>query len=140
MKKQYKEYKVVDIDISEMLLCDEKKFYSFENEVESIEEINELEIKEMKKYILNKIENAEFINFLEKLCRNRLLKIIPYLVLDEKECSIYTLLYREKETQAEIGKQLGITRQAVNKTVKKIDKKFESAAENVRKYYINESC
>ena len=78
-----------------------------------------------------KIEDGNFIDFIEKLCRNRLLSIVPMLVLDKREFFVYDLFYKEKETQSEIGKKLGITRQSVNKIVKKINMKFENASGNI---------
>ena len=136
MKKQYKEYKVIDKDISGFLLYEEKISHGYgEIEIEVIEDICDLNINDLKKIIREKIENGDFIDFIEKLCRNRLLDIIPMLVLDEREFFVYDLFYRNKETQSEIGKKLGITRQAVNKIVKKINAKFDSASGNIRSYY-----
>ena len=120
MKKQYKEYKVFDKDISEFMLSEELSFYTHEEiEIEAIEDIYDLNITDLKKIINEKIEAGSFTDFLEKLCRNRLLKIIPMLVLDEKEFFVYDSFYKNKETQSEIGKKLGVTRQSVNKIVKK---------------------
>ena len=136
MKKQYKEYKVIDKDISEFLLYEEKISHGYgEIEIEVIEDICDLNINDLKKIIREKIENGDFIDFIEKLCRNRLLDIIPMLVLDEREFFVYDLFYRNKETQSEIGKKLGITRQAVNKIVKKINAKFDSASGNILRHY-----
>ena len=120
MKKQYKEYKVFDKDISEFMLSEELSFYTHEEiEIEAIEDIYDLNITDLKNIINEKIEAGSFTDFLEKLCRNRLLKIIPMLVLDEKEFFVYDSFYKNKETQSEIGKKLGVTRQSVNKVVKK---------------------
>ena len=128
MKKQYKEYKVIDKDLSGFLLYDEKISDSFyEIEIEAIEDICDLKISDLKKIMCEKIEDGNFIDFIEKLCRNRLLSIVPMLVLDKREFFVYDLFYKERETQSEIGKKLGITRQSVNKIVKKINMKFENA-------------
>ena len=136
MKKQYKEYKVFDKDISEFMLSEELSFYTHEEiEIETIEDIYDLNITDLKKIINEKIETGAFTDFLEKLCRNRLLKIIPMLVLDEKEFFVYDSFYKNKETQSEIGKKLGITRQSVNKIVKKINMKFENASGNIIEHY-----
>ena len=136
MKKQYKEYKVFDKDISEFVLSDELSFYTHEEiEIEAIEDIYDLNITDLKKIINEKIEAGSFTDFLEKLCRNRLLKIIPMLVLDEKEFFVYDSFYKNKETQSEIGKKLGVTRQSVNKVVKKINVKFDIASENILNHY-----
>ena len=139
MKKQYKEYKVFDKDISEFVLSDELSFYTHEEiEIEAIEDIYDLNIIDLKNFINEKIETGAFTDFLEKLCRNRLLKIIPMLVLDEKEFFIYDSFYKNKETQSEIGKKLGVTRQSVNKVVKKINDKFDYAGKNITLYYYEE--
>ena len=139
MKKQYKEYKVFDKDISEFMLSEELSFYTHEEiEIETIEDIYDLNITDLKKIINEKIEAGSFTDFLEKLCRNRLLKIIPMLVLDEKEFFIYDSFYKNKETQSEIGKKLGVTRQSVNKVVKKINDKFDYAGKNITLYYYEE--
>ena len=139
MKKQYKEYKVFDKDISEFVLSDELSFYTHEEiEIEAIEDIYDLNITDLKKIINEKIEAGSFTDFLEKLCRNRLLKIIPMLVLDEKEFFVYDSFYKNKETQSEIGKKLGVTRQSVNKVVKKINDKFDYAGKNITLYYYEE--
>ena len=136
MKKQYKEYKVFDKDISEFMLSEELSFYTHEEiEIEAIEDIYDLNITDLKKIINEKIEAGSFTDFLEKLCRNRLLKIIPMLVLDEKEFFVYDSFYKNKETQSEIGKKLGVTRQSVNKVVKKINDKFDYAGKNVTLHY-----
>lgn len=132
MKKQYKEYKVIDKDLSEFLLYNEKISDSFYDiEIEAIEDICDLKISDLKKIMCEKIEDGNFIDFIEKLCRNRLLSIVPMLVLDKREFFVYDLFYKEKETQSEIGKKLGITRQSVNKIVKKINMKFENASGNI---------
>ena len=124
MKKQYKEYKVFDKDISEFVLPDEQNFYSYEEfKIETIEDIDDINIADLKEFLNEKIETGAFIDIHEKLCRNRLLKIIPMLVLDEKEFFVYDSFYKNKETQSEIGKKLGVTRQSVNKVVKKINDK-----------------
>ena len=139
MKKQYKEYKVFDKDISEFMLSEELSFYTHEEiEIETIEDIYDLNITDLKKIINEKIEAGSFTDFLEKLCRNRLLKIIPMLVLDEKEFFVYDSFYKNKETQSEIGKKLGVTRQSVNKVVKKINDKFDYAGKNITLYYYEE--
>ena len=139
MKKQYKEYKVFDKDISEFMLSEELSFYTHEEiEIEAIEDIYDLNITDLKNIINEKIEAGSFTDFLEKLCRNRLLKIIPMLVLDEKEFFIYDSFYKNKETQSEIGKKLGVTRQSVNKVVKKINDKFDYAGKNITLYYYEE--
>ena len=139
MKKQYKEYKVFDKDISEFMLSEELSFYTHEEiEIEAIEDIYDLNIIDLKNFINEKIETGAFTDFLEKLCRNRLLKIIPMLVLDEKEFFIYDSFYKNKETQSEIGKKLGVTRQSVNKVVKKINDKFDYAGKNITLYYYEE--
>ena len=136
MKKQYKEYKVIDKDISGFLLYDKKIPHDYgEIEIEAIEDICDLNISDLKKIIYEKIEAGDFVDFIEKLCRNRLLSIIPMLVLDEREFFVYDLFYGNKETQAEIGKKLGITRQSVNKIVKKINAKFDSASGNILRHY-----
>ena len=136
MKKQYKEYMVLDKDISEFYLYDEKSFYNHdEMEIETIEDLYDLSVSNMKKYICEKIENGEFIDFIEKLCRNRLLRIIPKLVLDKKEFLIYDLFYKKNKTQTEIAKRLGVTRQSINKTIKKINMKFDIASENILNGY-----
>ena len=136
MKKQYKEYKVFDKDISEFVLPDEQNFYSYEEfKIETIEDIDDINIADLKEFLNEKIETGAFIDFLEKLCRNRLLKIIPMLVLDEKEFFVYDSFYKNKETQSEIGKKLGVTRQSVNKVVKKINDKFDYAGKNVTLHY-----
>ena len=139
MKKQYKEYKVFDKDISEFILPDEQNFYSYEEfKIETIEDIDDINIAELKEFLNEKIETGAFIDFLEKLCRNRLLKIIPMLVLDEKEFFVYDSFYKNKETQSEIGKKLGVTRQSVNKVVKKINDKFDYAGKNITLHYYEE--
>ena len=139
MKKQYKEYKVFDKDISEFILSEELSFYTHEEiEIETIEDIYDLNITDLKKIINEKIEAGSFTDFLEKLCRNRLLKIIPMLVLDEKEFFVYDSFYKNKETQSEIGKKLGVTRQSVNKVVKKINDKFDYAGKNITLHYYRE--
>lgn len=136
MKKQYKEYKTIDKDITDFILCDEKNFnLLYEKEIEFIEDIDELSLSELKQYIIEKINEGDFISLLEKLCRNRLLKIIPMLVLDEREYLIYDLFYNNKETQSEIGKKIGVTRQSINKIVKKINTKFDYAVSNITKHY-----
>ena len=90
MKKQYKEYKVFDKDISEFAIPDKQNFYTYgEIKIEAIEDIYDLNIIDLKNFINEKIETGSFTDLLEKLCRNRLLKIIPMLVLDEKEFFIY---------------------------------------------------
>ena len=137
MKKQYKEYKVFDKDISEFILSDENSFTQNFNNIESIEDIYELSIIELKEYISSEIDGGNFIFLLEKLCRNRLMKIIPMLVLDEREYYVYDLFYKDCETQSEIGKKLGVTRQSINKIVKKINTKFDSATKNITNYYVN---
>ena len=139
MKKQYKEYKVFDKDISEFILSEELSFYTHEEiEIEAIEDIYDLNITDLKNIINEKIEAGSFTDFLEKLCRNRLLKIIPMLVLDEKEFFVYDSFYKNKETQSEIGKKLGVTRQSVNKVVKKINDKFDYAGKNITLHYYEE--
>ncbi|MCP1226174.1 MarR family transcriptional regulator [Sebaldella sp. S0638] len=139
MKKQYKEYKVFDKDISEFVLPDEQNFYSYEEfKIETIEDIDDINIADLKEFLNEKIETGAFIDFLEKLCRNRLLKIIPMLVLDEKEFFVYDSFYKNKETQSEIGKKLGVTRQSVNKVVKKINDKFDYAGKNITLHYYEE--
>ena len=139
MKKQYKEYKVFDKDISEFILPDEQNFYSYEEfKIETIEDIDDINIADLKEFLNEKIETGAFIDFLEKLCRNRLLKIIPMLVLDEKEFFVYDSFYKNKETQSEIGKKLGVTRQSVNKVVKKINDKFDYAGKNITLHYYEE--
>ena len=139
MKKQYKEYKVFDKDISEFILSEELSFYTHEEiEIETIEDIYDLNITDLKKIINEKIEAGSFTDFLEKLCRNRLLKIIPMLVLDEKEFFVYDSFYKNKETQSEIGKKLGVTRQSVNKVVKKINDKFDYVGKNITLHYYEE--
>ena len=139
MKKQYKEYKVFDKDISEFVLSDKHAFYTHEEiEIEAIEDIYDLNIIDLKNFINEKIETGSFTDLLEKLCRNRLLKIIPMLVLDEKEFFIYDSFYKNKETQSEIGKKLGVTRQSVNKVVKKINDKFDYAGKNITLHYYEE--
>ena len=139
MKKQYKEYKVFDKDISEFILPDEQNFYSYEEfKIETIEDIDDLNITVLKEFLNEKIETGAFVDFLEKLCRNRLLKIIPMLVLDEKEFFVYDSFYKNKETQSEIGKKLGVTRQSVNKVVKKINDKFDYAGKNITLHYYEE--
>ena len=139
MKKQYKEYKVFDKDISEFILSEELSFYTHEEiEIETIEDIYDLNITDLKKIINEKIEAGSFTDFLEKLCRNRLLKIIPMLVLDEKEFFVYDSFYKNKETQSEIGKKLGVTRQSGNKGGKKINDKFDYAGKNITLYYYEE--
>ena len=136
MKKQYKEYKVIDKDISEFLPYDEAIFHNDnEIEIETIEDICDLNIISLKKFMCEKIEEGNFVDFIEKLCRNKLLSIIPMLILDEREFFVYDLFYKNKETQAEIGKKLGVTRQSVNKTVRKINNKFEIASKNIIKHY-----
>ena len=110
MKKQYKEYKVIDKDLSGFLLYDEKISDSFYDiEIEAIEDICDLKISDLKKIMCEKIEDGNFIDFIERLCRNRLLSIVPMLVLDKREFFVYDLFYKEKETQSEIGKKLGMT-------------------------------
>ena len=139
MKKQYKEYKVFDKDISEFILYDEKTLYQCEEtKIESIEDIYDLNIADLKEYVTEKINDGSFTDFLEKLCRNRLLKIIPMLVLDEKEFFVYDSFYKNKETQTEIGKKLGVTRQSVKKVVNKINDKFDYAGKNITLYYYEE--
>ena len=139
MKKQYKEYKVFDKDISEFILPDEQNFYSYEEfKIETIEDIDDINIADLKEFLNEKIETGAFIDFLEKLCRNRLLKIIPMLVLDEKEFFVYDSFYKNKESQSEIGKKLGVTRQSVNKVVKKINDKFDYAGKNITLHYYEE--
>ena len=139
MKTQYKEYKVFDKDISEFTLPDKQNFYPCgEINIETIEDIYDLNITDLKKFISEKIETGTFTDFLEKLCRNRLLKIIPMLVLDEKEFFVYDSFYKNKETQSEIGKKLGVTRQSVNKVVKKINDKFDYAGKNITLHYYEE--
>ncbi|MDR2879803.1 MAG: MarR family transcriptional regulator [Fusobacteriales bacterium] len=136
MKKQYKEYKVIDKDLSEFLLYDEKISYSFDEiEIEVIEDMWDLKVSDLKKIMCEKIEEGNFVDFIEKLCRNRLMNIVPMLVLDKREFFVYDLFYKKKETQSEIGKKLGITRQSVNKTVKKINTKFENASGNITEHY-----
>ena len=80
MKKQYKEYKTLDKDISEIIIYDQNMIISPEYEIEFIEDINDLNLMEVKKHIIEKIDNGDFIKQLEKLCKNRLMKIIPMLV------------------------------------------------------------
>ena len=139
MKKQYKEYKVFDKDISEFILSEQQNFYSHEEiEIETIEDIYDLNIIDLKKFISEKIESGTFTDLLEKLCRNRLLGIIPMLVLDEREFLVYDSFYKNKETQGEIGKKLGVTRQSVNKVVKKINDKFDYAGKNITLHYYEE--
>ena len=139
MKKQYKEYKVFDKDISEFILPDGQNFHSYEEiKIETIEDIDDLNITVLKEFLNEKIETGAFVDFLEKLCRNRLLKIIPMLVLDEKEFFVYDSFYKNKETQSEIGKKLGVTRQSVNKVVKKINDKFDYAGKNITLHYYEE--
>ena len=139
MKKQYKEYKVFDKDISEFMLSDGQNFHSYEEiKIETIEDIDDLNITVLKEFLNEKIETGAFVDFLEKLCRNRLLKIIPMLVLDEKEFFVYDSFYKNKETQSEIGKKLGVTRQSVNKVVKKINDKFDYAGKNITLHYYEE--
>ena len=139
MKKQYKEYKVSDKDISEFVLADRQNFHFYENiDIEAIEDIYDLNITDLKKFINEKIEAGTFTDLLEKLCRNRLLKIIPMLVLDEKEFFVYDSFYKNRETQSEIGKKLGVTRQSVNKVVKKINDKFDYAGKNITLHYYEE--
>lgn len=136
MKKQYKEYKTIDKDITDFILYDEKSFNPlYENEIEFIEDIDELSVSKLKQYIIEKIDEGDFISLLEKLCRNRLLKIIPMLVLDEREYLIYDLFYNNMETQSEIGKKIGVTRQSINKIVKKINTKFDYASKNITDHY-----
>ena len=102
MKKQYKEYKVIDKDLSEFLLYNEKISDSFYDiEIEAIEDICDLKISDLKKIMCEKIEDGNFIDFIEKLCRNRLLSIVPMLVLDKREFFVYDLFYKEKETQSD---------------------------------------
>ena len=135
MKKQYKEYKTLDKDISDLIIYDDNMFLSPENEIEFIEDIDDLNLLELKKYIIEKIDIGDFINLLEKLCRNRLMKIIPMLVLDEKEYEIYSLFYKNRETQSEIGKKIGVTRQSISKILKKINGKFDYASQNITNHY-----
>ena len=135
MKKQYKEYKTLDKDISDLIIYDDNMFLSPENEIEFIEDIDDLNLLELKKYIIEKIDNGDFINLLEELCRNRLMKIIPMLVLDEKEYEIYSLFYKNRETQSEIGKKIGVTRQSISKILKKINGKFDYASQNITNHY-----
>jgi DNA-directed RNA polymerase specialized sigma subunit len=140
MKKQYKEYKTFDKDISEFILYDEKTLYQHEEiSIETIEDIYDLSIVDLKEFINEKINEGSFTDFLEKLCRTRLLKIIPMLVLDEKEFFVYDSFYRNKETQSEIGEKLGVTRQSINKVVKKINDKFDYAGKNITSHYYRES-
>ena len=140
MKKQYKEYKTLDKDISEIIIYDQNMFLSPEYEIEFIEDINDLNLMEVKKHIIEKIDNGDFINLLEKLCKNRLMKIIPMLVLDEKEYEIYSLFYKSRETQAEIGKKIGVTRQSISKILKKINTKFDYACQNITIIITNRLC
>ena len=127
---------VFDKDISEFYIYDEKAFYNHdETEIETIEDIYDLSVCKLKKYICEEIENGEFVDFIEKLCRNRLLKIIPKLVLDKKEFLIYDLFYKKKKTQVEIARKLEVTRQSINKTIKKINMKFDIASENILNGY-----
>ncbi len=136
MKKQYKEYMVLDKDIAEFSFYDEKNFYNCDEIIiETIEDMHDLNINDLKKLINEKIEDGNFIDLIEKLCRNRLLSIIPKLVLDKKEFLVYDLFYKKKETQSEIGEKLGVTRQSINKVVKKINVKFDIASENILNHY-----
>ena len=57
MKKQYKEYKTLDKDISEIIIYDQNMFLSPEYEIEFIEDINDLNLMEVKKHIIEKIDN-----------------------------------------------------------------------------------
>ena len=63
------------------------------------------------------------------------MKIIPMLVLDEKEYEIYSLFYKNRETQSEIGKKIGVTRQSISKILKKINGKFDYASQNITNHY-----
>ena len=48
---------------------------------------------------------------------------------------IYSLFYKNRETQSEIGKKIGVTRQSISKVLKKINGKFDYASQNITNHY-----
>lgn len=127
MKRQYKQYLTIDENIFDFPIAASDE----ETKFESIEDLEEVNIKDLKNIITEKIESGAFIEFLEKICRNRLYKIIPMLVLNEDDLKIYDLFYKQRKTQDEIGKEFNVTRQAISRRIQNINKKFECQAKNL---------
>ncbi len=123
MKVQYKEYKVLDKDIGEliMLRIAEEDIFT----MSTIEDIEEMKIKGIICELEEILKSGKIIDFLNTLSRNKLKSIIRKLVLNREELQIYELHYKKGYTQADIRKMLGITRQSVNKKVKKMNEKME---------------
>lgn len=127
MKRQYKQYLTIDENIFDFPIAASDE----ETKFESIEDLEEVNIKDLKNIITEKIESGAFIEFLEKICRNRLYEIIPMLVLSEDDLKIYDLFYKQRKTQDEIGKEFNVTRQAISRRIQNINKKFECQAKNL---------
>ena len=77
MKKQYKEYMVLDKDISEFYLYDEKSFYNHDEiEIETIEDIYDLSVSNVKKYICEKITATFKENGMSQLLKGTFYRVI----------------------------------------------------------------
>jgi RNA polymerase sigma factor (sigma-70 family) len=125
MAIQYKEYKVLDKDIGELIMLKIAGEDLFPSSMCTVEDIEEMKIKDFMFELEEILKTGRIIDFINTLSRNKLKGIIKKLILDREEIQIYDFYYKEKCTQQEIGKMLGITRQSVSKRLKKIDKRIE---------------
>ena len=123
MPLQYKEYKVLDIDIGELLMLEIAKEDQFS--IVTIEDIEEMKIKDFMWELDEILKSGKIIDFINTLSRNKLKRIIRKLIFTREELQIYDFHYKKGYTQAEVGKMLGVARQSINKKVKKMNEKME---------------
>lgn len=125
MAIQYKEYKVLDKDIGELIMLKIAGEDIFPKSISTVEDIEEMKIKDFMWELDEILKSGKIIDFINTLSRNKLKSIIKKLILNKEELQIYELHHKKGYTQSEIGKMLGVTRQSVNKKVKKMNEKME---------------
>ena len=128
MRIQYKEYKVLDKDIGELIMLKAAGEDMFPKSVSTVEDIEEMKIKDFMFELDEILKSGKIIDFINTLSRNKLKSIIKKLILTREELQVYNFHYKKGYTQADIGKMLGMTRQSVNKKVKKINEKLEEVS------------
>ena len=128
MRIQYKEYKVLDKDIGELIMLKAAGEDMFPKSVSTVEDIEEMKIKDFMFELDEILKSGKIIDFINTLSRNKLKSIIKKLILTREELQVYNFHYKKGHTQADIGKMLGMTRQSVNKKVKKINEKLEEVS------------
>ncbi|MCP1225698.1 MarR family transcriptional regulator [Sebaldella sp. S0638] len=125
MAIQYKEYKVLDKDIGELIMLKVAGEDLFPKSIVTVEDIEEMKIKDFMWELDEILKSGRIIDFINTLSRNKLKTIIKKLVLNREELQIYDLHHKQGYKQGDIGKMLGVTRQAVNKKVKKMNERLE---------------